>query len=138
MDSATRAPVALAEIIEHLESVLNTLGYVPCQFWACDGPDEPFVDMCTCVRCAQIQETRAMLERLRRDAAPVEVTPGLPFEGDVIAGSPVCPKCGRSNVYYGEVNIANGETRQGAHCLDCGEFYWTEVYQMTRIEVIHE
>lgn len=44
--------------IQLLRNALETLERVPCQFWACDGPDEPFVSMKTCYVCAQIQDLR--------------------------------------------------------------------------------
>ena len=34
---------------------LEALAMIDCQFFACRGPDEPFEDCCTCIRCGAIQ-----------------------------------------------------------------------------------
>lgn len=50
---------------EFLEHVLESITYMPCVFWACDGPDVPFVDMATCALCRTIQDIRERLELIK-------------------------------------------------------------------------
>ena len=48
---------------EELDSIgitLEVLKRVPCQFWACDGWEKPFVNMGTCFVCAEIQRLTAL------------------------------------------------------------------------------
>ena len=52
---------AAAEVIR---KVIADLEITPCSFWACDGPDKPFVSMKTCRVCFSIQELRKLLATL--------------------------------------------------------------------------
>lgn len=35
-----------------------------CEYWACEGPDKPFVPMMTCYVCGTVMELRERLEML--------------------------------------------------------------------------
>ncbi|MGI5414293.1 hypothetical protein [Actinomadura luteofluorescens] len=52
---------AAAEVIR---KVIADLEITPCSFWACDGPDKPFVSMKTCRVCSSVQELRKLLAAL--------------------------------------------------------------------------
>lgn len=58
-------PYLLADRAEAAEAVMRgTLAALEdsaCTFWACDGPDAPFVSMKTCSNCAEVQLLRAAL-----------------------------------------------------------------------------
>ncbi len=41
---------------EDVAAAIETLRTVPCTFWACQGPDEPFEHMVTCSLCQTIQD----------------------------------------------------------------------------------
>jgi len=45
-----------------LKDALTSLERAECQFFACDGPDAPFVDMKTCHRCHAIMQIREVLQ----------------------------------------------------------------------------
>lgn len=36
----------------------SSLKNAPCGFWACDGPDKPFVWMATCSKCQVVMDIR--------------------------------------------------------------------------------
>lgn len=48
-----------------VREAIATLQHTECCFWACDGPDEPFVSMKTCNICATIQDLRTALAASR-------------------------------------------------------------------------
>ena len=37
-----------------VSEIIECLDRVPCQFWACEGPDEPPKDMITCHVCQML------------------------------------------------------------------------------------
>jgi hypothetical protein len=53
-----------SEMFETLKDTLETLQRIDCQFWACPGPDKPFVDMQTCIRCSVIQEIKEVIAKV--------------------------------------------------------------------------
>lgn len=53
------------ELLEALEKTLETLECMPCRFFACDGPDEPFVDMSTCYVCALQIELKELVKSIK-------------------------------------------------------------------------
>lgn len=48
-------------IQELLANILETFERVGCSFFACEGPDAPFVDMQTCHVCQQVKEIREFI-----------------------------------------------------------------------------
>ena len=44
-----------------IQDVIATLEGTSCSFWACDGPDEPFVSMKTCNICSTVQDLRQLI-----------------------------------------------------------------------------
>ena len=57
----TPGPVDIQRIRVLLFEGLEALQQAPCIFWACDGPDKPFVNMKTCRVCAAVQDLRKVL-----------------------------------------------------------------------------
>jgi hypothetical protein len=50
---------------EILTVALESLNYGgACIFFACPGPDEPFVNMATCCVCAAVQDLRLLAARI--------------------------------------------------------------------------
>lgn len=47
---------------EIIQQAIDTLEGIGCTFWACQGPDVPFVQMETCTICAGIQDLRKLLD----------------------------------------------------------------------------
>lgn len=45
-----------------LREWIRDLKAMPCSFWACDGPDKPFVHMATCRKCQLIMDMRYQLD----------------------------------------------------------------------------
>ena len=43
-----------------LNKVINALEHTKCDFWACDGPDKPFIHMKTCNTCYALQCLRRL------------------------------------------------------------------------------
>ena len=54
------------DLTEALKAAIETIERCGCQFFACDGPDKPFVDMATCHACATIQDFRKLLREIKR------------------------------------------------------------------------
>lgn len=50
------------EVRNLLLGVLHTLDNVGCTFWACEGPDVPYVPMGTCSVCQCIKDIRDFME----------------------------------------------------------------------------
>jgi len=54
MDAKTKRRLKL------LDDALDILLRMSCQFFACDGPEAPIRDMCTCARCAVLHRALQM------------------------------------------------------------------------------
>jgi hypothetical protein len=55
----------LREAKAALQEIQETLEAMDCTFFACPGPDAPFVDMATCSRCYILQKTRQTIKKLQ-------------------------------------------------------------------------
>lgn len=53
----------LSELLEDLEGV-------PCSFFACQGPDEPFEPMATCRPCTAVQDLRKIIADAQESSMP--------------------------------------------------------------------
>lgn len=62
-----RATEALKQARTVLQGAVEALESAGCQFWACDGPEAPLVEMKTCRVCASVQEVKAALAQLDAD-----------------------------------------------------------------------
>lgn len=58
---------SLAWKVEELEGVLETLGDVPCSFWACPGAQAPFKHMATCNKCQAMQSLARVIAALKAE-----------------------------------------------------------------------
>lgn len=67
MPAVKARPVSRAETRRAIEEALDTLNRVPCQFWACPGPDKPTRAYFTCAVCYQMKRLRVLLARLAGD-----------------------------------------------------------------------
>lgn len=63
LNTLTTERDAALTVVSRLRQTTEAWMELPCTFWACDGPDEPFVLMKTCSKCQEIQENRAALAR---------------------------------------------------------------------------
>lgn len=52
--------------IKTLKNAIETLKNVSCSFWACEGPDVPFVHMKTCSLCQTTQDLMKLVDELER------------------------------------------------------------------------
>ena len=50
---------------ELLAETLEVLKRVPCQFWSCEGWEQPFVHMKTCYVCAEIQRLTKLVKEAK-------------------------------------------------------------------------
>lgn len=57
-----------AQLRDAVKAALEEMEKMPCTFWACEGPDAPFVQMMTCSLCGTVQDLRAAL--LADEAVP--------------------------------------------------------------------
>jgi hypothetical protein len=51
-----------------LRDWIRTLKAMECTFWACEGPDKPFVHMMTCTKCQLIKEMRETMSAAFRNS----------------------------------------------------------------------
>jgi hypothetical protein len=45
-----------------IREIIKDLKKCDCSFWACDGPDKPYVSMKTCLICVSIKELRTLID----------------------------------------------------------------------------
>lgn len=58
------ASVKTSMIEEVIRDDIEVLERVPCQFWACNGPDQEPEDCVTCFVCWRIWDLRALLRKV--------------------------------------------------------------------------
>jgi len=60
-----KCALCIPKEIKALAEACETLKRVPCQFWACEGWEQPFEEMKTCYVCQEIQSINKIIEEAR-------------------------------------------------------------------------